>query len=95
MASEIDRHNAVSIMLRNVSLGLLFLGVNSLIQFLILQNWVYILIVLVLLSISFLIIQEAKKFREMFYDSIFQTVLAYRIDLDSAIKPVKTRKAKS
>jgi len=94
LASEIDRHNAVSIMLRNVSLGLLFLGVNSLIQFLILGNWIYIFVVLILVGISFLIILEAKKFREMFYDSIFQTILAYRINLESAIKPVKNRKVK-
>ena len=77
LAPEIDCHNAVSIMLRNVSLGLMFLGVNSLLQFLMLAD------------ISLLIIQEAKKFREMYYDPIYKTVLAYRIDLENAIKPVK------
>lgn len=94
LASEIDRHNAVAIMLRNVSLGLMFLGANGLIQFLLLRNWIYIVVLLILVGVSLLIIQEAKKFREMFYDSIFQTILAYRLDLESAIKPVKTRRAK-
>ena len=89
LASEIDRHNAVSIMLRNVSLGLMFLGVNSLLQFLMLRNGLHMLVSLILAGISLLIIQEAKKFREMYYDHIYKTVLAYRIDLENAIKPVK------
>jgi hypothetical protein len=90
LADEIDRHNAVSIMLRNVSLGIFFLGGNSLIQFLILRERSYLLVVLVLFSISILIILEAKKFRKWFYDGIFQTILAYRIDLENAIRPVTT-----
>jgi len=85
LASEIDRNNAVSIM---------FLGVNSLIQFLILRNGIYVFVLLILIGMSLLIIQEAKKFREWYYDSIFQTILAYRIDLESVIKPAKNRKVK-
>src|SRR5574341_2094155 len=87
LAAEIDRHNAVSIMLRNVSLGLIFLGINSLLQFLILRNAIYIFVFLILAGISLLIIQEAKKFREMYYDSIFKTTLAYTSDLKTVKKP--------
>lgn len=93
LASEIDRHNAVSIMLRNVSLGLMFLGINSLLQFLILRNWIYIFILLALVGISFLIIQESATFRVRYYDNIYKTALAYHIDLKSP-KPGKKLKIK-
>jgi len=88
LAGELDRHNALSIMLRNVSLGLLFLAVNSFIQFFISQNPVNIFACIGLLVLSALIMREAIKFRALFYDGIYETILAYRIDLESAIKPV-------
>lgn len=88
LASEIERHNAVSIMLRNVSLGLMLLGVNSLIQFLLMRNWANILVLLILIGLSRLIIQECTKFREMYYDSIFRTALVYRSGLENA-RPIK------
>lgn len=89
LAGELDRHNALSIMLRNVSMGLLFLAANSSIQFFISRNSADIFVSLILLSLSMLILREAMKFREWFYDGIYETVLAYRIDLETAIKPMR------
>jgi hypothetical protein len=96
LASEIERHNAVSIMLRNVSLGLMLLGINSLLQFLLLRNWTSIFVLLILIGLSRLIIQECTKFREMYYDTIFKTALAYRDDLENAklVEKPKTKQGK-
>lgn len=92
LAGELDRHSALSIMLRNVSLGLLFMAVNSSIQFFISGNSINIFASIVLLVVSVLIIREAVKFRVWFYEGIFETILAYRIDLEAAIKPVRPGK---
>jgi hypothetical protein len=90
LAGELDRHNALSIMLRNVSLGFLFLAINSFIQFFIFRNSMSIFIALVILGLSMLILREAMKFRAWFYDGIYHTILAYRIDLAAVIKPVRS-----
>lgn len=95
LASELDRHNALSIMLRNVSLGLLFLATNSLIQFFVSRNPVNILISVSMLVVSVLIIREAVKFRKLFYDGIYETILAYRINLENAIRPVRSNTKRS
>jgi hypothetical protein len=95
LAAELDRHNALSIMLRNVSLGLLFMAVNSLIQFFVVRNSINIFASLGMLILSILIIRESIKFRSLFYNSIYHTILAYRIDLESAIKPVHPARGRS
>jgi hypothetical protein len=95
LAGELDRHNALSIMLRNVSLGLLFLAANSGLQFLISRNPVNIFIALIILGLSMLILREALKFRAWFYDGIYHTILAYRLDLETVIKPVRPRGKRS
>jgi hypothetical protein len=88
LAGELDRHNALSIMLRNVSLGLLFMAANGLIQIFMSGNSINIFIFLSMLVLSMLIIRESIKFRGYFLNGIFETTLAYRIDLETAIKPV-------
>ncbi len=95
LAGELDRHGALSIMLRNVSLGILFLGGNSIIQFFISRDWINIFVALVMLGLSMLILREAMKFRGWFYNGIYETVLAYRIDLEKVIKPVQTGSRRS
>jgi hypothetical protein len=90
LAGELDRHSALSIMLRNVSLGLLLMAVNSLIQFLISRNPIDMLISIFMFVLSLLILREAIKFRSLFYESIYQTILAYRMDLETAIKPTRS-----
>lgn len=90
LAGELDRHNALSIMLRNVSLGLLLMAANGVIQFLISRNSIDILISIFMFVLSLLILREAIKFRSLFYEGIYQTVLAYRMDLETAIKPARS-----
>jgi hypothetical protein len=95
LASEIERHNALSIMLRNVSVGLLLMAINSLIQFFVSRNIIYIVIAVILLVISVLIIYESIKFRGWFYNGIFETTLAYRLNLEDSIKPVRNSPKRS
>jgi hypothetical protein len=87
LASEIDRHNAISIMSRNIGTGLMLIAGNSLIQFLVSQNLIHLLICIAMLVLSALTFREAVKFRGWFYGGIYETVLAYRIDLEKSIKP--------
>ncbi len=90
LASEIDRHNAISIMSRNIGTGLMLIAGNSLIQFFVSQDFIQMFICIIMLILSVLSIREAVKFRGWFYDRIYETVLAYRIDLEKSIKPVIT-----
>jgi hypothetical protein len=89
LAGELDRHNAVSIMLRNVSLGLLLMAVNGLIQFLIYRNPISVFISSSMLALSLLMIRESIKFRGFFYKGVYETILAYRVDLETAIRPIR------
>lgn len=88
LASEIDRHNAISIMSRNIGTGLMLIAGNTLIQFFLSRNLMYIVMCLIVLILSTLTFRESLKFRGWFYDAIYETILAYRIDLEKAIKPV-------
>jgi hypothetical protein len=88
LASEIDRHNAISVMLRNFGVGLLVIAANFLIAFFISQNPVNLYICITMVGVSILIVREALKFRRWFFNGIYETVLAYRIDLEKSIRPV-------
>ena len=89
IASDIDRYNAFSIMLRNISLGLLMIMLNFLIQFAIGKSTSYLLIAVVVLIASIFVVREGVRHREWFYNNIFETTIAYQLDLAQHIKPVK------
>jgi hypothetical protein len=95
LAGEIERHNALSIMLRNVSVGLLLMAINSLLQFFISRNIMYVVLAAILLVISLLIIYQSIKFRGWFYSGIFETMIAYCINLEDLIKPVRKPQKRS
>lgn len=90
LADEIDRHNALSIMLRNASFGLLLMTINSLIFSVVSRNIIYVVIGVIVFLISILIIRESTKFREWFLNEIFETTIAYRVTLEEIIKPVRS-----
>jgi len=89
LAGEIDRHNAISIMSRNIGTGLVLIAANSLIQFFLSRVLIYIFMCVIMLLLSVLTLREAVKFRGWFYDGIYETTLAYRIDLEKSITPVE------
>ncbi len=89
LAGELDRHNAISIMSRNIGTGLLMIAVNFSVQALQMHNATYLLPGAIMLVFSVLILREAVKFRGWFYNGIYETVLAYRIDLEKSIRPIE------
>lgn len=89
VANEIDRHNALCLMLKNLSLGLVLIVVSEGIQFAATMNWMYLILVAVLLFLSYQMTIQAGTLKEWFYRSIFETVIAYRINLEETIKPIK------
>jgi len=94
LASDIERQNAISIMMRNVSLGLAWMMVNFVFAYLLFHNPLDLLAALFLLVVSVLSLRESTKFRRWFYDAVFETTLAYRLDLEKIIKPVHHAKPK-
>ena len=93
LTDEIERHNAISIMLRNISLGLLFLAINCFIGYFLSRGIHYVVAGIASVLFAVLIILDSVKFHQWFFNSIYDTILAYRLDLEERIKPVKrTRK---
>ncbi len=90
VADDADRFNAISIMLRNISLGLFLLALIEIIQFANTGNWAFIALIIFLLFLSYQTAIRARTLREWFYSSIFEAIIAYRLNLEERIKPVKT-----
>jgi hypothetical protein len=88
LTGEIERHNAISIMLRNVSFGLLLITINTMIMFVFTRNIFFLITSFVLLIFSIIIIRESIKFRQWFYSSILETIIAYRLDLEKIVMPI-------
>ena len=95
LASEIERNNALSIMLRNVSFGFLLMTISNQIQFFLTSEFPYMLISISLLIVSILLGRESVKFRKWFYYAIYETIIAYRIDLEKSVRPIKGDKGKN
>lgn len=88
LTGEIERHNAISIMLRNISFSLLLVAFNTVIMFVLNRDLLYLIVTFALLIFSIMIVRESIKFRQWFYSSIFETIIAYRLDLDKIVKPI-------
>lgn len=87
LTGDIERQNAISIMLRNVSFGLGMMAVNFVVAFVLYRTLPNLFAAVILLVVSILVVRESTKFRRWFYDGIFETTLAYRIELEKLIKP--------
>ena len=90
VGDEIDRHNALCIMLRNISLGLVFLAVSQIMQFVITRNWLLLVLVTALILLSYQLAIQARFMREWFYRSIYETIIAYRLMVEEIVKPAKS-----
>ena len=89
VANEIDRHNALCLMLQNLSLGLVLIAVSEGIQFATTMDWAFLILVSVLIFLSYQMANQAGTWKEWFYRSIFEAIIAYRVNLEENIKPVK------
>lgn len=80
MALEIERFNVTHIMLRGISLGMLifsFVFCSKVITGS--RPLPHILLSLISMAMSYLLVQEAIKFRQWFYKSIYQSALALKL----------------
>ena len=89
VADDADRFNASSMMLRNISLGLFLLALTEVIRLAITGNWIIVALIAVLLFLSYQTAIRARTLRDWFYSSIFEAILAYRLNLEERIRPVK------
>ena len=91
----IERPNAFYIMLRNVSLSLIFLAIIQIFYFLTLGNLTHIWLIITFVVISILLGREAKMFQVMFFSLIFETIISYQINLNELVeKPKKIKSPK-
>lgn len=86
LGSEIDKYNAQAIMLRNVSLGLVWIAGNEGVAALRQQSGWPLLLAVGLILISFMVIRRATTFRQWYYSTIFQIIFSYRLNLEEHIK---------
>jgi hypothetical protein len=91
-AGEIERNNALCIMLRNVSLGLVALSSSEVVLLINTRDWLHLAYLAGLLWLSWAVAIRAREQRSWFYNGIFETTLAYRLDLEKRVTPVKTEK---
>jgi|SRR5687768_4003388 len=90
IAEEADRFNALSIMLKNISLGLAILMVDEVIQFINTNNFLFLGLAGALLFLSYQLVIRASTQSDWFYSYIYETILAYRLNLEERVKPIKT-----
>ena len=77
----IEKPNAFYIMLRNVSLALIFLAVLQVVEYFSTQIILRLALALTFIIVSVLIAREAKIFQMSFFQMIFETILSHRINL--------------
>ena len=90
VANEIDRHNALCLMLQNLSLGLVLIAVSEGIQFATTMNWIFLIVVAALIFLSYQMVIQAGTWKEWFYRSIFEAIISYQVNLKQAVKPVRS-----
>jgi len=90
IAEEADRFNALSIMLKNVSFGFAILMVDEVIQFINTNNFLFLVLAGVLTFLSYQLVIRANTQSDWFYSYIYEAILAYRLNLEERVKPVKT-----
>ncbi len=81
MALEIERLNVTHIMLRGISLGLLIFSFAFCSKMITgIKVLPYVLLSLLSMGMSYVLIQEAIKFRQWFYKAIYQSALALKLE---------------
>jgi Uri superfamily endonuclease len=85
----IERHNALSIMMRNISFGLVLLAACEMIQFIRTNDGWFIVVVVVLLFLSYQAGIQSKYLHDWFYRSIYETIIACTLKLEERVKPVE------
>jgi len=88
LSAEIERHNVISLMLKNLSFGLSLLAILQIVEFIRVKFLtVHIAMFMILTFLSILAIRESAKFKLWFYLSIFDAVAAQSLDSSDLIAP--------
>jgi hypothetical protein len=97
VADEIERHNALSIMMRNISLAFALLSVCEVIQLITIGDWRFAVLAVILMFLSYQAAIQARNMRDWFYRSIYETIIGYGLKLEDIVTPVKsfTRRKKT
>jgi hypothetical protein len=74
-------------MMRNISLGLALLSVTELIQLIKTVDLRYGVLVIGMLFLSYQAAIQARNMNDWFYRSIYETIIAYRLNLEDIVKP--------
>ena len=85
MVEEIERPNASSLMMRNISLAFIILAVIQFVYFFFVLGFIYLALAIIFVVVSVQLGKEAKFFQVMFFSLIFETIISYQINLDQLL----------
>jgi hypothetical protein len=89
VADAADRFTALSIMLRNISLGFFLLALIEIIPLATKGNWAIVALSILLLFLSYQTAIRARTLRDWSYSSVLEAIIAHRVNLEERVKPVK------
>jgi hypothetical protein len=85
MVEEIERPNASSLMMRNISLAFIILALIQFVYFFFVWELIFLALAIIFVGISVQLGKEAKFFQVMFFSLIFETIISYEINLDELL----------
>ena len=93
MAGDIEQYNAISIMLRSTSFGLLLFSITFIVDFF-LKNYVigFLFLSIVCFILSVILIRESVTYHTYFFRSIYQSVVALIIQPEQLSVKIRARK---
>ena len=95
VATTADRSKALSKMLQNISLGLLFYTLFQLASFVLTGFSIgHLLIALLALIFGLLAKRRSQRYNRWYYDHIYETALTYGSDTDKIIKKIQSDRQK-
>jgi hypothetical protein len=86
IASDIERVNASSVMLRNISFGFMVLAVAELVNFYMLFLPLHLFFSIVLLVFSIIAGKESDKFAQWFFLAIFENIASQALQISDLVK---------
>ena len=86
LSQYIDKYQADSLMLRNISLGSFLFGILQFVSFISTPSPVSLLIAIIVIVFSILAYLKSEDFRYWYFSSIFEASLEYGLSLEEVVK---------
>ena len=86
IASDIERVNASSVMMRNISLGFMILAVVEIVNFSLVLVPLHLVFGVVLVIFSIIAGKESDKFAQWYYFAIFETITSQTLQISDLVK---------